>query len=115
MESKRMRTARALDEIEEALRRHVFDRLRDNANRTNHIQNELRVDIRQSVDEVAREYDLECRDIFGEASAMLINMMKDALDGYCDDYKIEPYLVNDRLVGQKVRFYKFSLIGGNRG
>lgn len=115
MESKRMRMAMALDLIDEALESQVFDYLRDAANRTKHVQTELQVSILQGVEEVAKEYGLEARDLFGEASMATIDMMKNALDGYCDDYKIEPYIVNDCFIGQKVRFYKFSLIGGNHG
>lgn len=108
MESKRVRTARALDEFEQNVDEQIGLPLRKEARTATHTQNTVSVNIRDAVAEYAQENMLDFEPLFAECMALLKERMEKAVNGLCDEYEVEPFLENHRAIGQKLTYYKFG-------
>jgi hypothetical protein len=104
-ESKRLRTAKALDEFEGLFNEQVGLPLRKEVRAASHVQNVLAVSIRKTVEQIADEYGLEFDTIWVECMALARERMEKAVDGLCDTYRSEPLIENGKAVGQKITYY----------
>lgn len=104
MESKRVRTARALDEIEGVVNQ-CCEMAREEAEKKAHVQNTMAFDILGEVDEIAEWFGVDFDELKSEAIGMLRNGLHVTLDGLVLEKKVEPYMVDSVCHGMKVKFY----------
>lgn len=78
MESRRVRTARALDEIEECIGKLGDYAIAQTVN-PEHVCNELRFDVRGMLDDAARKYDLRAWDLKAETLQLLKSALEEAM------------------------------------
>lgn len=104
-ESKRVRVARALDAIEEVVRKcgeHLFH----HAATTTHYMNASSFCIDGVVREAAREYGVHYDELKPEALRMLHEELAVTLDGLrVMEHRVEPYVKDGTCVGMKATFY----------
>lgn len=105
-ESKRVRTARALDEIE-AKARECGQIVRDSLHETTHYMNRMMFDSAAFVRETAERHEIEWEEIAPDALAMLREELVHCLDGErVLERKVEPYMSSSKCIGMKITFYK---------
>lgn len=109
MQTERLRRALALDEFERTIDEKVGLPLRSDARSATHMQNMLQVNVVALVDGIAKEFDLESSDIFGGCMAILSERMEKALEGVCDEFRVEVFKERGKEVGRKVTYYKWKV------
>ena len=103
-ESKRVRIARALDEIEKMVR-DCGSRLFDQAMNSEHLQNELKVNVYEAIKKIADKHDVGFSEVKDEAMRMLSEEFNATLRGIaCDVRYVKPYIVDGEYVGVQVKY-----------
>ena len=96
MKSKRVRTALALDAIEDVVKR-CGDYVREFLAERPSVQNELRYGIKGAVDEAAKEYGVDSCELIRESTVMLRDEMRHVLesDHRCEIKYVRPLMDGD--------------------
>lgn len=111
MESKRVRTARALDEIEECIWK-LCGYARKQTECATHWKNELLFDMTGMLEDAARKYEIGVWDLKHDALQMLKEGLKTTLNAVqaedgCYGSDVYPYMKDGECVGMTARFYLF--------
>ena len=106
--SKRVRTAMALDAIEEVVEM-CCDSAAKNVMESTHLQNDVSLDISDAVMDAAVIFGVDVNDLRREALKMLSNGLNLKLRPLCELRYVRPYETDKGVVGMTARCYRFEM------